>query len=325
MAGFFVKVISTMQTYLTASPNLGVIYKKNNQTFDVLSSPEKITCTLAPKLKRITPEVLTVGDHVCFEKTAPNNGIITQLLPRRNQLMRRSAVPMPGAYAHGQVIAANVDQIVPVFAVANPLPKWGMLDRYLVAAEANEIPALIVISKMDLVTSADAALEDALQAAVADYRRIGYTVILTSAKDKSTLAHLKQALIGKTSVFAGKSGVGKSSLLNAMQPGLGLRTNAVNQITGKGKHTTTHLEMFPLDFGGAIIDTPGVREFGLWDVDAENLDFYFPEMQPLIGNCRFGMGCHHNEEPGCAIRKAVMQGQISPRRYQSYMKLRAEQ
>ena len=149
-------------------------------------------------------------------------------------------------------------------------------------------------------------------------------MIFTSALTGAGMAELKQALQGRLSVLVGKSGVGKTLLLNTLQPRLGLRVNAVNQVTGKGRHTTTSQEMFRLDGGGAVVDTPGEREFGLWDVDQAELALLFPEMRPLVGLCRFGLGCRHAEEPGCAISKAVMAGKISPRRYQSYMRLREE-
>jgi ribosome biogenesis GTPase len=227
---------------------------------------------------------------------------------------------MPSAHASEQVIAANVDQVIPVFAAANPPPSWHLLDRTLVSAESASIPALVCITKTDLLEPGPQREE--LQAVVADYRRIGYPVLLTSAANGDGLDEFKAALRGRLSVLIGKSGVGKSSLLNALEPGLGLRTQGLSRAGDKGRHTTSHLEMFPLDCGGAIIDTPGIREFGLWDVDEDDLALFFPEMRPLVGACKFGLDCRHDEEPGCAIRKAVNAGQISPYRYRSYLKLK---
>ena len=148
-------------------------------------------------------------------------------------------------------------------------------------------------------------------------------MILTSAVTGEGLTRLEWALRGKVSVLVGKSGVGKTSLLNALQPGLGLRVGQVSRESGKGRHTTAHLEMFPLAIGGAVIDTPGMREFGLWVVDGDDLALRFPEMRPYVGRCKFGLDCQHDEEPGCALRKAVMAGEVSPRRYRSYMRLKA--
>jgi ribosome biogenesis GTPase len=213
---------------------------------------------------------------------------------------------------------------VPVFAAANPTPKWNMLDRYLAAVESLDLPALIVITKLDLVTGKSGEIQPELMEMVQEYRRIGYPVLLTSAVTGEGMAELHQALSDRTSVLLGKSGVGKTALLNKLQPGLGLRVNEVSQATGKGRHTTTHLEMFPLDFGGAIVDTPGVREFGLWDVDEDDLALFYREMRPYVGKCKFGLDCRHADEPGCAIRKAVMEGSISPHRYQSFLKLKEE-
>jgi ribosome biogenesis GTPase len=156
------------------------------------------------------------------------------------------------------------------------------------------------------------------------YQSIGYPVIVTSVKTSEGLESLRQILAGQHSVLVGKSGVGKTSLLNALEPGLGLRVKTVNQSTGKGRHTTSHLEMFPLEGGGALIDTPGVREFGIWGLEPEDIALYFPEMAGLLGQCKFGLSCQHDEEPGCAIRQAVMDGRISPHRYQSYLRLKAD-
>jgi ribosome biogenesis GTPase len=229
---------------------------------------------------------------------------------------------MPSAHAHEQVIAANVDQVVPVFAAANPRLTWNLLDRYLVSAESAQIPAVVCITKMDLVDGKPEAEE--IETMAAQYRAIGYGVILTSVVSGKGMEEIQALLRGRLSVLVGKSGVGKSSLLNAIEPGLGLRVQETSQATGKGRHTTTYLEMFPLHFGGAIIDTPGIREFGLWDVERDDLALFYPEMRTLVGTCKFGRSCRHDEEPGCAIRHAVNSGQISPYRYQSYLKLRAQ-
>jgi len=197
-----------------------------------------------------------------------------------------------------------------------------LLDRYLVTAEYYHLQSQVVITKCDLIR--DRPAERNLMTAVERYQQIGYPVILTSAKEKAGVDEFRQALLDRRSVLVGKSGVGKSTLLNALEPGLGLRVQAVNQTTGKGKHTTTHFEMFPLSFGGDVIDTPGVREFGIWGLEPEDIAHYFPEIAPLIGQCKFGMSCQHEEEPGCAVRQAVIEGRISPYRYQSYLRLKAD-
>jgi ribosome biogenesis GTPase len=271
---------------------------------------------------------IAVGDRVRFIGTGDGVGMIIEVLPRRSQMTRRSAVPMPGAHPFEQVIVANLDQVVPVFAAAQPAPKWGLLDRYLVSAEASGLQALICITKLDLVTERDGNIGAELLDAVQTYRHIGYPVVLTSAVTGEGIEELRVALNGHISALLGKSGVGKTSLLNALQPGLGLRVNQVNERTGKGKHTTTSLELFPLNLedgeAGAIVDTPGIREFGLWNVDGDDLAHYFPEMRSLVGRCRFGLDCRHDEEPGCAIRKAVTGGQINPYRYRSLRVLMEE-
>jgi len=261
---------------------------------------------------------VAIGDEVRFVETGEGCGTITEVLPRRNKLSRLAVVP--GRQNFEQVIVSNVDQVLPVFAAASPTPKWGLLDRYLVSAEAAGLPALICITKSDL-----AGQNEELEENLEEYRRIGYPVQFVSIVSGEGLDELKLLLVGRRSVLVGKSGVGKTSLLNALQPGLGQRVREVSQgKQGKGRHTTTHLEMFPLEQGGAIIDTPGTREFGLWDVDEDDLALFFPEMRPLVGSCKFGLDCRHDEEPGCTIRRAVMGGKISPYRYRSYLKLRGE-
>jgi ribosome biogenesis GTPase len=323
-----------------STTDCGVVYKKSNGMYFVHLNGQIVCCTLSARLRseiesqarkysrnadqHLRGDPIVVGDQVQFNVTPSGEGLITALSERRSKLARRSPVPMPTARPYEQVIVANVDQVVPVFSAAEPAPKWGMLDRYLVSAEAAELPALVIITKLDLVKNGNGLQDHELETAVEEYRRIGYPVLLVSALTGEGLEDVRQALQGRLSVFLGKSGVGKTSLLNALEPDLGLRVQAVSQVTGKGKHTTTHQEMFPLADGGAIVDTPGVREFGLWDVEGGEMALYFPELEPYLGRCRFGLDCRHDEEPGCAVRKAVMAGHISPRRWQSYLNLRAE-
>ncbi len=311
-----------MDSDLAQSTDQGIVYSKTNGRYTVHSKGRLIACTLAARLRHAAPaDPIAVGDVVRCAPAPEGTGLIVAVLPRRNKLARRSAVPRPGAHAFEQVIVANVDQVVPVFALANPVPKWNLLDRYLTLAEALELPALVCLTKADLASDAGGA---GLEAELDEYRRLGYGLALTSAVTGAGLDELRQALRGRVSVLLGKSGVGKTSLLNALEPGLGLRVAEVSRVTGKGRHTTSHVELFPLAQGGAIVDTPGTREFGLWALDADELALFFPEMRPWVGQCRFGLDCRHDEEPGCAIRQAVMRGQISARRYQSYMRLRAE-
>jgi ribosome biogenesis GTPase / thiamine phosphate phosphatase len=318
----------------------GVVFRKSLGHYTVHTNGREIDCVLSSRLHKqliyptadptslrhnvqVVHEIdhvdpVAIGDHVCYLDAGEGRGLITEVLPRRSKLSR--PMPVPGQRVFEQVIVSNADQVVPVFAVANPTPKWGLLDRYLVSAEASGLSSLIVITKLDL-----AKKNSRLEADIEIYRRIGYPIQLVSSVTGDGLTELKQALRGRMSVLIGKSGVGKTSLLNAIQPGLGLRVKAVGQgDVGKGRHTTSYLQMFELDFGGTLVDTPGMREFGLWEIASEELAFLFPEMTSYVGQCKFGMSCRHDQEPGCAIRKAVMAGDISPYRYQSYMNLREE-
>jgi ribosome biogenesis GTPase len=318
---------ATVKSYMKLgdahTSNCGVVIRKTNNSYLLEISNGTLTCGLAGRLKNGTrTDPVAIGDVVRWIESGSDVGQIVEVLPRRNQLARRSAVPMPSAHAHEHIIAANVDQIIAVFAAANPRPTWNLLDRYLVSAEAADIPAMMCLTKLDLVEGRPEAEE--IHAVMAEYQAIGYPVILTSAVTGAGLSELNAALRDRLSVFVGKSGVGKTSLLNALEPGLGLRVQETSQSTGKGRHTTTHFEMFSLASGGSIIDTPGIREFGLWNVEQDDLALFFPEMRSLVGTCKFGLDCEHDQEPGCSIRKAVSAGAISPYRYQSYLKLKRE-
>jgi ribosome biogenesis GTPase len=273
------------------------------------------------KIQEIDP--VAVGDEVRFVAASEGSGLIVEVLPRRSRLARREATGPFQRHAFEQVIVANLDQVVPVFSAAQPRPSWGLLDRYLVSAESLDLASLICITKMDLDDG-----EQGIADAVAIYRRAGYQVVVSSAVTGEGIDELRDALFGKVSVLVGKSGVGKTSLLNAIHPGLGLRVNIVSAQTGKGKHTTTNLEMIPFSNdgsgpGGGVVDTPGVREFGVWQVEGEDVALMFPEMRDYVGACRFGLDCAHETEPDCAIRQAVADGVVSQERYQSMLRLRS--
>ncbi|HSG43917.1 MAG TPA: ribosome small subunit-dependent GTPase A [Anaerolineales bacterium] len=322
--------------------DIGIVFRKTRGHYTVRTDGRDIDCELPSLLRKqlIYPtadpaslrhavqdvreiahvDPVAIGDRVRFNLVDKGQscGMITEILPRLSKLSRPATVP--GQRVFEQVIVSNVDLVIPVFAVAEPTPKWGLLDRYLVSAESSNLPVLIVITKMDLAWK-NKKLEQSLEA----YRLAGYPIQMVSSHTGEGINELKESLQGRMSVLVGKSGVGKTSLLNAIQPKLGLRVKAVSQgDQGKGRHTTTHLEMFELDISGTLVDTPGIREFGLWEVDGEELAYLFPEMAGYVGQCKFGLSCRHDREPDCAIRNAVVDGEISPHRYKSYMTLRAE-
>lgn len=259
---------------------------------------------------------LAVGDRVTLERDQSDHAwAIAGIMPRISRLARRS----PGGGKGERVIAANVDQVIVMFAAAKPEPHPRMLDRFLVIAAANDLAARIIINKVELIG------EDAARERFRAYERAGYPVHYTSVKQPLGLEAVGAALQGKTSVVSGPSGVGKSSLLNALFPGLGLRVSDISESVNKGRHTTVgaFLHRLPGPGGGAVLDTPGLREIGLWEFPIEQLDACYPELRGLREECRFA-DCAHTVEPGCAVRRAVDQGLVSAPRYESYLKLRAE-
>lgn len=275
-----------------------------------------MVCTLRGKLKQGSKEgdLAAIGDRVLISLIDEGSGLIEAIQPRQRMISRLAPLPR-GEYE--QIIIANPDQIVLVFSCAEPTPRLRMLDRFLVTAESQEVPALIVANKTDLVSMAQA--EDYF----AHYAEIGYALVYTSVPQEMGLGLFKDQLTGKISALAGPSGTGKSSLLNAIQPGLGLSIQKVSQSTGKGKHTTVSSEMFPLAGGGYVADTPGLKALALWDVEPEELDGYFPDIGQWVAHCQFS-DCTHVHEPGCAVIKAVESGKIHPQRYDSYLRMRFE-
>lgn len=273
-----------------------------------------VVCRLRGRLKqgRRDGDITAVGDWVQITVLEDGSGMIEEI-EERQRMFSRMAPTARGEYR--QIIIANQDQAVLVFACAEPEPRLKMLDRFLIVAEEAETPAVIVFNKVDLVGLRNA------KRFFGHYEKIGYPVIYTSAETGQGIKALHKRLIGKISVLAGPSGVGKSSLLNVIQPGLGLAVRDISKATLKGKHTTVVREMFPLADGGYVADTPGLKALALWDIEPEEVDGYFPEIRELVSECQFS-NCMHLHEPGCAVKVAVEAGKINFERYESYIRLR---
>lgn len=292
----------------------GLIIRAQSGFFTVQTDAGVYTCRLRGRLKRgaATCDIAAVGDRVQISAFVDGSGAIERVETRTAELARMlSGIKRE----YRQVILANPDQLLLVFACASPEPHLRMLDRFLVIAEKQRITPVIVANKVELIGS------EAAEKLFAAYPPLGYRVIFTSAKLKIGIEQLREQLTGKISALTGPSGVGKSSLLNAIEPGLKLEINEVSAITTKGKHTTQVRQLFPLKCGGYVADTPGIRTLALWDTEPEELDGYFIEMRDFVSACTFN-DCTHRNEPGCAVRQAVADGLIHPERYTSYMRLR---
>ena len=259
---------------------------------------------------RANLEGLVTGDRVVWCEGDPV-GVVVAQLDRDNVLSR------PDPYGKLKPVAANIDQILLVIA-PYPEPHANLIDRYLVAAELVEIEPVILLNKTDLLAD-DPALQQQMDELLAIYPTLGYRVLYTFIKDRG-LEELHNALRERTSVFVGQSGVGKSSLVNVLLPDADLRVGALSESTQKGTHTTTTAQLFHLDGGGSLIDSPGIREFGLWHMTKEQVEQGFRELQPLLGTCKF-RDCQHQQEPGCAVLGAVEAGDISARRMDSFRRI----
>ena len=252
-----------------------------------------------------------MGDDVTIRVHADGSATIESVAERRSLLKRRT----PGKTRGIRTIVANIDQVVVVGSADQPQWNPHVMDRFIVVAEANDLPSIIVVNKADLVENAGALTEV--------YRAVGYRVIVTSVPEGSGIEELRSGLTNLVSLFTGSSGVGKSSLLNALQPGLKLRTAEVSRRSRAGRHTTVAAEMYPLVGGGFVVDTPGLRDVGLWAVDPLEVSAAFPEFASHVSECRFD-NCRHLEEPGCAVIDATRRGEISESRLASYRTLLEE-
>jgi ribosome biogenesis GTPase / thiamine phosphate phosphatase len=310
--------------------NEGLVVRSLSGFYAVLGEDgEEITARVRGRLKKVRNEatLIAVGDRVLWRRLSDGGYVIEDVLERKRALSRLKPLPSGRGTRRWdrqgylreqeQVIIANPDQVVFVVSCADPDPRLKMLDRLLVGAERQEIPSLICANKIDLV-----GLE-AAQKLFGIYETIGYAVVYTSAKERHGIDDLRGYLAGRMSALIGPSGVGKSSLLNALEPGLGHRVMEVSAATGKGRHTTTVSELVPLQCGGWVADTPGIRALALFDLDPEEIDAYFPDIAPHVPMCSFS-DCSHKVEPGCAVLAALARGEIDEHRYESYVRLHEE-
>lgn len=294
----------------------GVIYKSTGSWYIVKNSEGKFFNARIKGIFKIdditSTNPLAVGDKVEMEmeNEIESTGTIIEILPRRNYITRQS----PAHKKHHHIIAANLDQSLLFATLKDPKTSQGFMDRFLLTCEAYHIPAIIVFNKSDLHRKKEIEKFELLHEM---YTSIGYTIVQMSVSTGEGVHEVKELLQDKITLMSGHSGVGKSSFINAIFPDLNLKTQDVSGWSGKGLHTTTFAEMFDLPFGGRLIDTPGMREFGIVDISKQELSHYYPEMKVLINDCQFN-NCLHVNEPGCAIKKALAEGLIYEERYISY-------
>ena len=287
----------------------GTVLERDGSTYRVLTADGEVRAILRGKMKRDMPKVV-VGDRVCLDEEGEGGMRGIAAVEERTSLLARR---VPEGRGH-RAVAANVDQVLVITATKSPDPVPQLVDRLLVVAEANNIPAAVVLNKVDL-EAGDALAER--------FTRAGYPVYRTSIKSGVGLEELRAALRGRESVITGPSGAGKSSLLNALEPGLKLRIGELSRKISRGKHTTVSAVMVPLSNGGYLVDTPGFSEVGLWGMEPNELANCFPEFRPLVDSCKYA-DCSHAHEPGCAILAAVKTGAVQADRLASYQALRNE-
>ena len=301
-----------------ADSGLGLVLKSTGSWYEVLSEGEPLQCRIRGKLRlkgvRSTNPVV-VGDWVRFEADEQGGYVISAIESRRNYIIRRAS----NLSKESHIIAANVDQALLVVTLFSPATATEFVDRFLVTCEAYKVPVTILLAKIDLAREHPEAVEEFH----AIYESAGYRIVEVSATEGEGIEEVRELLRGKTTLLSGNSGVGKSTLVAAVEQGLDIKTGEISQSHHKGKHTTTFSTMYPLAEGGYIIDTPGIKGFGLIDIEDAELAHYFPEMMRFLPDCRF-YNCSHTHEPGCAVVEAVKQGEIAYPRYESYLKIMDE-
>lgn len=302
----------------------GLIVREQSGFYEVeVADGSTVTCRLRGRLKEEaqSSDIAAIGDRVKIQMAEDGTGSIEEVEERTSVIsraVRTEGNRGAGAAEREHVIIANIDQAIFVFAAAMPSPNFRMLDRLLVVGEKSGVAKIVIVAnKIDLEDPS------VTHSRFGIYEKIGYKVLYTSAVGEFGVDALREILENKISVFTGPSGVGKTSLLNRMQPGLGRSVREVSQTSKEGTHTTRDSALVKLEGGGYLADTPGMRNFAVWDIEPEELDAYFVEISPLIDQCRFG-DCSHGSEPGCAVRAAVERGDISKSRYESYLQLREE-
>ena len=295
--------------------NEGVVVRATGSWYEVLCDGQRINCRIRGKLRlkgvRSTNPVV-VGDIVKCESDANGEWVICDILPRRNYIIRRAS----NLSKESHIIAANIDRAMIVVTLIEPVTALEFIDRFLITCEAYKVPATILLAKIDLLADAPEAVEAFHQT----YQSAGYEVIDISATEGLGLERVKELLEGNVTLISGNSGVGKSTLVGKIDPTLDIRTGEISESFHKGKHTTTFSTMYPIGNNGFIIDTPGIKGFGLIEIDDKELWHYFPEMIATAGECRF-YNCTHTHEPGCAVTEAVKEGKIAFSRYESYLKI----
>ena len=319
----YVAVTASSTNFLTFVPNYfqlerGVVLKSTGSRYRVLYDDEKIIeCSIKGKLRIKefrTTNPIAVGDNILFEiDRKTNSGIITEVLDRRNWILRKAS----NLSKHSQILAANIDQVFLMITIILPETPVEFIDRFLITAEAYRVPAKIIINKTDLYGKEESAKMEYLESI---YCNIGYDCIRLSMKELKNIETLKDLMMGKTSLISGNSGVGKTTLLNAFNPLLNLKTAEISDYHKQGKHITTFPEMHKLPFGAFVIDSPGIRGFGVVDMERNEIYHFFREIFEKSKECRFN-NCLHLDEPGCAVRSAVEKGEIAFLRYRSYLNI----